>query len=130
MSIAARVLVLSLLALIPSCAAALVGAGVAVGAWAYDENADDGGTIVLPHRPEVVFRVAEQVARERGSEIVAVPASRRIECTVDGTSVRIQALEIMDKPDVCELKVRARTLWRGRADLAEDLALAIQNRLG
>ncbi len=130
MSAPVRVLVLALFLTLPSCAAALVGAGLAIGVWAHDENADDGGAIVLPHAADTVLRVAEAVAMERGEELVVKRGSRRIECVIDDTNVKFHVLEVEGKPDVCELKVRARTLWRGRADLAEDLAVTVQNRLG
>lgn len=125
------VLLLLLLVPLPACGAALVGAGVAIGVWAYDENAEDGGTIVLPHRPDAVFRAAEAVVAERGAtEVEVARGSRRIECRIDDVNIKIHALEVMGQPEVTELKIRARTLWRARADLAEDLAAAIQDRLG
>ncbi|MBC8329255.1 MAG: hypothetical protein H8E31_10965 [Planctomycetes bacterium] len=122
-------LALTLLLSLPACDAALVGAGVALGVWAHDENSDDGGTIVLPHQPDVVLRVAEAVAQERGTEIDLKRGSRRIEFVIDDVNVKIHVLEIMGRPDVAELKIRARSLWRSRGDLAEDLAVTIQDRL-
>jgi len=132
MSAPARFLALSLTLLLtlPSCAAALVGAGVAIGAWAYDENSEDSGTMVLAHQPDTVLRVAEAVARERGTEVEVKRGSRRIEFEAEDINVIIQVLEVMGEPNVTELKIRARTLWRARADLAEDLAVTIQDRLG
>ena len=123
-------LALSLLLTLPGCGAALVGAGVAIGVWVHDENSDDGGAIVLPYQPDVVLRVAEAVTRERAEEIKVMRGSRRIECVIDDVNVKVHILEIMGKPDVTEMKIRARTLWRTRADLAEDLAVSIQNRIG
>ncbi len=130
MSALARALVLALLLLTPACGVALVVAGGAVGVWAYDENAEDGGTIVLPYTADQVLRVAEGVARERGGEVEVFRGSRRIECVIEDINVKFHVLEVAGNDEVCELKVRARTLWRGRADLAEDLAITVQDRLG
>ncbi len=114
-----------------SCAGpiAYLGAGAAVGAWAYDQNTDDAGLVVLPYQPESVFAAAEAVARRRGQEVVAVRGSMRIECTVDKADVIMQVMMVPDRRDVAQLKVRARELLRDRSDIAADIAASIESEL-
>ncbi len=130
MNRAARFL-LPILLLLPSCAVALVGAGAAVGIWAYDENSKESGEIVLPYPPEQVFAAAHQVADARGSEVVAIRGSMRIECEVEGASVIFQVLMVPDRHDVARLKVRATSVMglRGHSELAKDLAMSVEDRL-
>ncbi len=119
-----------LLALLPSCAGLIVpAAAAAVGIWTYHEYSNESGDIILANNPSEVFQAAESVARARATEVEVARASMRIQCTVDQATVRINVLMIPENSDVCQLKVSAWELVRGRADLAKEIAEDIKARL-
>ncbi len=119
-----------LLALLPSCAGLIVpAAAAAVGIWTYHEYSEESGDIILANNPSEVFQAAESVARARATEVEVARASMRIQCTVDQATVRINVLMIPENSDVCQLKVSAWELVRGRADLAKEIAEDIKARL-
>ena len=124
-----RILAATALLSLTSCAAAYLGAGAAVGAWAYDQNTDEAGLLVLPYQPESVFEAAEAVARRRGEDVVAIRGSMRIECNVDAANVIMQILMVPDRRDVAQLKIRANETWRVRSDIAADLSASIESEL-
>jgi hypothetical protein len=116
---------------VTSCAApiAYIAGGAVAGAWAFDQNEDGSGVVVLPERPETVFAAAQRVAHRRGQNVVATRGSMRIEFSCDEADVIMQVLMVPDRRDVAQLKVRARELIRGRADLAADLAASVEAEL-
>ena len=120
-----------LLALLPSCAGLIVpAAAAAVGIWTYHEYSnDESGDIILSSSPSEVFQAAESVARARATEVEVARASMRIQCTIEQVTVRINVLMIPENSDVCQLKVSAWELVRGRADLAKEVAEDIRKRL-
>lgn len=119
-----------LLALLPSCAGLIVpAAAAAVGIWTYHEYSEESGDIILANNPSEVFQAAESVARARATEVEVARASMRIQCTIDQATVRINVLMIPENSDVCQLKVSAWELVRGRADLAKEIAEDIKARL-
>ena len=118
-----------LILLLSSCAVAPFAAAAAIGIWVYDENNDYAGQIVISHSPEAVYAMCETVARARGTEVVTVPGSMRVECEVDNADVVMQTFIVPGEENVAELKVRAISTLEGRAELARDLALDVQNRL-
>ena len=119
-----------LLALLPSCAGLIVpAAAAAVGIWTYHEYSEESGDIILANNPSEVFQAAESVARARATEVEVARASMRIQCTIDQVTVRINVLMIPENSDVCQLKVSAWELVRGRADLAKEIAEDIRARL-
>ena len=81
-------------------------------------------TTVLAFEPRWLTRAVDALP------LIETDALSRIEFEAEDINVIIQVLEVMGEPNVTELKIRARTLWRARADLAEDLAVTIQDRLG
>ena len=87
-------LAFSLLLALPACPLAYVASGAAVGVWASDRNSDQSGMIVLPHKPETVFAAAQRVAHRRGTDVVAIRGSMRLEFTIDKTDVRMQILMV------------------------------------
>jgi len=118
----------ALLAL-PACPLVYVGAGAAVGAWAMDQNSDESGSIILPYKSDMVFGAAQRVAHRRGTDVVAIRGSMRLEFTVANVDVIMQVLHVADNREVCQLKVRARELIRARGDLAADLAASVESEL-
>jgi len=119
-----------LLALLPSCAGLIIpAAAAAVGIWTYHEYSEESGDIILADNPSEVFQAAESVARARATEVEVARASMRIQCTIDQATVRINVLMIPENSDVCQLKVSAWELVRGRADLAKEIAEDIKARL-
>ena len=119
-----------LLALLPSCAGLILpAAAAAVGIWTYHEYSEESGDIILANNPSEVFQAAESVARARATEVEVARASMRIQCTIDQATVRINVLMIPENSDVCQLKVSAWELVRGRADLAKEIAEDIKARL-
>ena len=119
-----------LLALLPSCAGLIIpAAAAAVGIWTYHEYSEESGDIILADNPSEVFQAAESVARARATEVEVARASMRIQCTIDQATVRINVLMIPENSDVCQLKVSAWELVRGRSDLAKEVAEDIRKRL-
>ncbi|MFQ5748603.1 MAG: hypothetical protein ACE5H3_03995 [Planctomycetota bacterium] len=118
-------------ALLLSCAPALLlGTGAAAGAWGYDEHTKDGGEIVLSSSPEKVYEAAIAVARQRGYDVMTSDGAMRVECEVDDADVVFQIFVIPENDDVARLRVTAKELLVGREELAKDLGLQVQNRLG
>lgn len=133
MTAAARLLLLlsclGLAGLFGCAAAPVAAAGAAAGVWAYDQQNHSGGEITLAHTPDRVYAAAEQIAHERGFDVVAVPGSQRVECTVDDAVVSFTVFVVPGADNVARLRVYAREALRARADLAKDLALQVQLRL-
>lgn len=129
MGFAQRFLAIGLFLLAPGCAVALVGAGAAVGIWAYDEHSNDGGEIVVGHPPERVYDEAVFVLQARGSEVTTSPGALRVTGEVEDSDVTMQVFLVPGNENVARLKVTARSLLKGEPELAKSLGLDVQQRL-
>ncbi len=125
---ALHLLCLAGLAFLPACPAALVGAGAAAGIWVYDSSSDATGEIVVAVSPSLLFEEAVRFARERGVDVRVYDAEMRVEFSVDRVDVVMVVFLVPGEEDVSRFKVTARSTLRGRADLARQYALDVQER--
>jgi hypothetical protein len=120
---------LSALLFLGSCVLIPFAAAAAVGIWSYDEYSDEGGNIVVETTPARTWDAAKSIARARGEEVEIAEAPMRIRCRIDEADVLIRVVMFERTQELAEIKVSARQLVRGRADIARNVAEAIANQL-
>ena len=120
---------LSALLFLGSCELIPFAAAAAVGIWSYDEYSDEGGNIVVETTPARTWDAAKSIARARGEEVEIAEAPMRIRCRIDDADVLIRVMMFERTQELAEIKVSARQLVRGRADIARNVAEAIANQL-
>ncbi len=79
--------------------------------------------------PGRAWEAAKAVARARGEEVEIAEAPMRISCRIDESEVLIRVVMFERTQELAEIKVSARQLVRGRADIARDVAESIADRL-
>jgi len=120
---------LSALLFLGSCVLIPFAAAAAVGIWSYDEYSDEGGNIVVETTPARTWDAAKSIARAAGEEVEIAEAPMRIRCRIDEADVLIRGVMFERTQELAEIKVSARQLVRGRADIARNVAEAIANQL-
>jgi hypothetical protein len=121
--------ILAITSIFGSCALVPYAAAAAVGIWSYDEYSDEGGEIVVETTPARAWEAAKGVARSRGTDLEIAEAPRRITCRIDEADILIEVLPFQRTLELAEIKVSARQLIRGRADIARNIAADIAAKL-
>ena len=120
---------IAITSILGSCALAPFAAAAAVGIWSYEEYSDEGGKIVVETTPAKAWEAAQRVARSRGTEIEIADAPMRITCRIDEADILIRVVMFERSRELAEIKVSARQLIRGRADIARNIAEEIAEKL-
>ncbi len=123
---------LVLVPLLGSCVAAPFIAAGALGIWTYDEYSENGGSIPVEAPAQDVWIAAKATAMdmaEPGQKLDINDGVMRIEGRIQDANVLISVLLYPTTDKLTEIKVTATQGLRGRADIAQEIAEDIANRL-
>lgn len=123
---------LVLIPLLGSCVAAPFIAAGAIGVWTYDEYKENGGSIPVEAPAQDVWIAAKATAMDRaepGQKLDINDGVMRIEGRLNDANVLISVLLYPTTDKLTEIKVTATQGLRGRADIAQEIAEDIANRL-